>query len=54
MFSSNSAAVGAVVYPDSELVWMWTEDDAVDMIVERSSAVDDVAPWIAERNEVES
>jgi len=45
MFSSKAAAVGAVVYPDSDMVWMWTDDDAVDLIVERSSAVDDVAPW---------
>ncbi|HZO34114.1 MAG TPA: cupin domain-containing protein [Gaiellaceae bacterium] len=45
MFSSSSAAVGAVVYPDSDMVWMWTADDAVDLVVERRSAVDDVAPW---------
>jgi len=45
MFSSKAAAIGAVVYPDSDMVWMWTDDDAVDLIVERSSAVDDVAPW---------
>jgi hypothetical protein len=43
MFSSVSAAVGAVVYPDSDLVWVWTDDDAVDMVVKRSSAVDDIA-----------
>ena len=45
MFSSSAAAVGAVVYPDSDMVWVWTEDDAVDLIVKRSSAVDDAAPW---------
>ena len=45
MFSSKAAAVGAVVYPHSDMVWMWTDDDAVDLIVERSSAVDDAAPW---------
>jgi uncharacterized cupin superfamily protein len=45
MFSSQSATVGAVVYPDSDMVWVWTDDDSVDLIVERSSAVDDVAPW---------
>jgi uncharacterized cupin superfamily protein len=45
MFSSSGAAVGAVVYPDSDLVWMWTADDSVDMIVERGSAVADIAPW---------
>jgi uncharacterized cupin superfamily protein len=45
IFSSESSAAGAVVYPDSDLVWMWTDDDAVDLIVERSSALDDIAPW---------
>ena len=44
MFSSSSAA-GAVVYPDSDMVWMWTADGAVDIVVERSSAADDAAPW---------
>jgi len=44
MFSSTSAA-GAVVYPDSDMVWTWTEDGSVDLIVERGSAVDDAAPW---------
>jgi uncharacterized cupin superfamily protein len=51
MFSSKSGAVGAVVYPDSEMIWMWTEDDAVDIIVDRGSALDDMAPWIAEKRE---
>ena len=46
MFSSSAATVGAVVYPDTDLVWVWSDDDAVDMIVERSSAVDDAAPWV--------
>jgi hypothetical protein len=45
MFSSVSAAVGAVVYPDSDMVWVWTDDDTVDMVVKRSSALDDIAPW---------
>jgi uncharacterized cupin superfamily protein len=53
MFSSNSAAAGAVVYPDSDMIWMWTADDAVDIIVERSSALDDAAPWVAEKGEGE-
>jgi uncharacterized cupin superfamily protein len=48
MFSSTSAA-GAVVYPDSDMIWMWTADDAVDIVVERSSAVDDTAPWLRSR-----
>lgn len=46
MFSSTSTA-GAVVYPDSDMVWMWTEDEAVDLVVERGSAVDAAAPWTA-------
>jgi uncharacterized cupin superfamily protein len=54
MFSSSSAAVGAVVYPDTEMIWMWTADDAVDIVVERSSALDDAAPWIAEKSEGET
>jgi uncharacterized cupin superfamily protein len=45
MFSSRAATVGAVVYPDSDMIWVWTDDEAVDLIVERSSAVDDAAPW---------
>ena len=44
MFSSTSEA-GAVVYPDSDMVWMWTADDAVDLVVERGAAVDAAAPW---------
>ena len=47
MFSSGGAAAGAVVYPDSDMVWMWTDDDAVDIIVKRSNAEDDIAPWVA-------
>jgi uncharacterized cupin superfamily protein len=47
MFSSGGAAAGAVVYPDSDMIWMWTEDDAVNVIVKRSSAEEDIAPWIA-------
>lgn len=50
MFSSSGATVGAVVYPDSDLVWVWTADDAVDMVVERSSKVDHIAPWTAGTN----
>ena len=54
MFSSSSAAAGAVVYPDSDMIWMWTADDAVDIIVERSSAVDDAAPWVTGKSEAEA
>ena len=45
MFSSMGAAVGAVVYPDRDMVWVWTANDAVDIVFEQSSAVDDIAPW---------
>jgi uncharacterized cupin superfamily protein len=45
MFSSAAAEVGAVVYPDTDMIWVWSADDAVDIVVERSSAVDDAAPW---------
>ena len=45
MFSSKASAAGAVVHPDTDMIWMWTDDDAVDIIVERSSAIDDAAPW---------
>jgi uncharacterized cupin superfamily protein len=45
MFSSSGAAAGAVVYPDTDLVWMWTEDESVDLVVKRSNAEDDLAPW---------
>lgn len=51
MFSSTSAA-GAVVYPDSDMVWMWTNDGAVDIVVDRRSALDDAAPWSAEQRKV--
>jgi uncharacterized cupin superfamily protein len=51
MFSSAGAAAGAVVYPDSDMVWMWTADEAVDMVVERSSALDAIAPWSTRRPE---
>jgi hypothetical protein len=35
------------------MVWMWTADDAVDMIVERGSALDDIAPWTIGASEAE-
>ena len=54
MFSSSGATVGAVVYPDSDLVWVWTADDAVEMVVKRSSKVDDIAPWIDDPNGTET
>ena len=47
MFSSLGSA-GAVVYPDSDMIWMWTDDGAVDLVVDRTSALDDFAPWTSE------
>ena len=44
MFSSITA-VGAVVYPDSDMIQLFTTDGADDVVVKRSSAVDDIAPW---------
>jgi hypothetical protein len=29
------------------MIWAWTADDAVDIVVKRSGAVDDAAPWTA-------
>jgi hypothetical protein len=53
MFSSSMATVGAVVYPDSDTIWAWTDDDAVDLVVKRSSAVDPLAPWTTGEGEAE-
>ena len=54
MFSSMGAAVGAVVYPDSDMIWAWTADDAVDIVVKRSSAVDAIAPWSTSEGQAET
>ena len=48
MFSSMGTAVGAVVYPDRDMVWVWTADDAIDLVVDRSNALADIAPWTTE------
>jgi hypothetical protein len=44
MFSSI-AEVGAVVYPDSDMIQIFTTDGEDDVVVERSSGVDVAAPW---------
>jgi uncharacterized cupin superfamily protein len=44
MFSSITA-VGAVVYPDSDMIQLFTTDGEDDLVVKRSSAVDVAAPW---------
>lgn len=48
MFSSMSA-VGAVVYPDSDMIQLFTTEGDDDLVVERSSALDVAAPWVAGR-----
>jgi hypothetical protein len=50
MFSSITP-VGAVVYPDSDMIQMFTSDGEDDIVVERSSAVDVAAPWSVGREE---
>jgi uncharacterized cupin superfamily protein len=44
MFSSMTS-VGAVVYPDSDMIQFFTTDGADDIVVKRNSAVDEAAPW---------
>jgi uncharacterized cupin superfamily protein len=53
MFSSI-APVGAVVYPDSDMIQIFTTDGEDDIVVERSSGVDVAAPWIAGQAEAET
>jgi uncharacterized cupin superfamily protein len=42
---SSLAAVGTVVYPDSDMIQVFTTDGADDIVVERRNAVDVAAPW---------
>ena len=49
MFSSVTP-VGAVVYPDSDMIQIFTSDGDDDIVVERSSAVDVAAPWSTDRS----
>jgi uncharacterized cupin superfamily protein len=44
MFSSLTA-VGAVVYPDADMIQIFTTEGEDDIVVERSSGVDVAAPW---------
>jgi uncharacterized cupin superfamily protein len=53
MFSSITP-VGAVVYPDSDMISIVTTDGEDDLVVERSSAVDDAAPWATAEGEGEA
>jgi uncharacterized cupin superfamily protein len=45
---SSITAVGAVVYPDSDMIQIFTTDGADDIVVERGSGVDVAAPWTTE------
>ena len=47
MFSSMTA-VGAVIYPDSDMIQVFTSDGTDDIVVERKNAVDVTAPWSIE------
>ena len=53
MFSSITA-VGAVVYPDSDMMQLFTTDGEDDLVVKRSSAVDVAAPWATRECEAEA
>lgn len=44
MFSSITA-VGAVVYPDSDMIQIFTTEGVDDIVVDRKSGVDEAAPW---------
>jgi uncharacterized cupin superfamily protein len=44
MFSSQTA-VDVVVYPDCDMVQLFTSDGEDDLVVRRSSGVDVAAPW---------
>jgi uncharacterized cupin superfamily protein len=53
MFSSITA-VGAVVYPDSDMIQLFSTDGEDDLVVKRSSAVDVAAPWANRESEAEA
>jgi uncharacterized cupin superfamily protein len=44
MFSSITA-VGAVVYPDSDMIQIFTTEGTDDIVIERKSGMDAAAPW---------
>jgi uncharacterized cupin superfamily protein len=46
-FFSSITAVGSVVYPDSDMIQIFTTDGEDDIVVERISGVDVAAPWTA-------
>jgi uncharacterized cupin superfamily protein len=53
MFSSITA-VGAVVYPDSDMIQISTTDETDDIVVKRSSGVDVAAPWATGEDKAET
>ena len=53
MFSSITA-VGAVVYPDSDMIQLFTTDGEDDLVVKRSSALNVVAPWTNGQRQAEA
>ena len=53
MFSSMTA-VGAVVYPDSDMIQIFTTDGTDDIVVKRGSGVDVAAPWSTRQGEAEA
>ena len=53
MFSSITA-VGTVVYPDKDMISIFTTDGEDDLVVKRSSGVDVTAPWTTNGGEAES
>jgi uncharacterized cupin superfamily protein len=53
MFSSVTA-VGAVVYPDSDMIQLFTTDGEDDLVVKRGSAMDVAAPWTNGQREAEA
>lgn len=50
MFSSITA-VGAVVYPDSDMISIVTSEGEDDIVVKRTSGVDAIAPWATAKGE---
>jgi uncharacterized cupin superfamily protein len=53
MFSSITA-VGAVIYPDSDMIQISTTGGTDDIVVERKSGVDVIAPWSTGRADPET
>ena len=51
---SSITAVGAVVYPDSDMIQISTTDGTDDIVVKRSSGVDVAAPWTTGQGKAET